>query len=246
MKLWKPTRLLAAVTAPLLLAACLLQPGKFTSALTIKSDRSFTFAYKGEVIAIDPSETMASSFGASSSDSANEEPSDEEKAAKAEEKARKAREAAENEVKRKAVAEALSKEAGYRSASYLGNGKYMIDYEISGKLDHNFIYPFNSDAEIVFPFIAIELRKDGSVRMVAPAYTGSNSKAGSSPAGMPGKNEALDGTFTLTTDAEITMHNNEAGPQPGAGGARTITWRVTPLTKDAPTAALRLAPLSAK
>lgn len=242
MKFRTLTYLAAAIVAPLLLAGCLLQPGKFTSVLTVKADRSFTFAYKGEVIAFDPSEAMEAGFGASSANE-NEDLGDEEKAAKAEEKARKAREAAENEVKRKAIAEALSKEAGYRSATYLGNGKFMIDYEISGTLDHNFIYPFNSDAEIVFPFIAVELRRDGSVRMVAPAYSGSNGKAGSAPAGMPSRNEALDGTFTLATDAGITMHNNEAGPQLGPDGMKTITWRVTPLTKDAPTAAMRLAPL---
>lgn len=240
------TRLLAMLAVPLLLMGCLLQPGKFSSALTVRADRNFTFAYKGEVIAVDPSESMAASFGSLSADATNEDSSEAERAAKAEEKARKAKEAAENEVKRKAVAEALSKEAGYRSATYLGNGRFLIDYEISGRLDHNFIYPFNSDAEILFPFIAIELRKDGSVRMVAPAYTGSTSKAGSSAAGMPGRNDALDGTFTLTTDAEITMHNSEAGPQPAPGGMKMITWRVTPLTRDAPTAALRLAPLPAK
>jgi len=55
------------------------------------------------------------------------------------------------------------------------------------------------------------------------------------------RNEALDGTFTLTTDAEIGMHNEEGGAQPGPGGMKTLTWRVTPLTRDAPTASLRLA-----
>lgn len=245
MKLTRLTHLAVALALPLLLAGCLLQPGKFTSALTVKADRSFTFAYKGEVIAIDPSEAMESRLGASS-DESDADQSEEEKAAKGETKARKAREAAETEVKRKAIAEALTREAGYRSATYVGDGKFLIDYEISGRLDHNFIYPFNSDAEIVFPFIAVELRKDGSVRMVAPAFSGSESKAAAGASGMPSKNEAIDGQFTLTTDAEIVMHNNEAGPKPGPGGMTTITWRVTPLTKDAPTAALRLKPLAVK
>ena len=50
---------------------------------------------------------------------------------------------------------------------------------------------------------------------------------------------ALDGTFTLDTDAEIVSQNNEDGPQP-AGGRKTISWKVSPLTRDAPTAVLRL------
>lgn len=235
----KLMRIVTALAAPILLSACLLQPAKFTSALTVKADRSFTFAYKGEVIALDPAEMMGSSLGGTASEGDDADLTAEQKAAKAAEKAEKAKEAADNEVKRKAVAEALMKEAGYRAVTYLGNGKYLIDYEISGKLDHGFVYPFNTDAEILFPFIALEVRKDGSVRMTAPAFTGSTSQAGAA-SGMPSRNDALDGTFTLTTNAEIAMHNNEAGPQPGPGGTRTLTWRVTPLTKDAPTASLRL------
>ena len=240
----KLTRIVAALAAPLLLGACLLQPARFTSALTVKADRSFTFAYKGEVVAIDPSEAMASSLGASSSTSDDSDLTAEQKAEKAAERAaeraEKAKEAAEKEGKNRAVAEALAKEAGYRSVSYLGKGKYLIDYEISGRLDHGFVYPFNTDAEIVFPFIALEVRKDGSVRMTAPAFAGSTSQAGAA-SGMPSRNEAIDGTFTLTTNAEIAMHNNEAGPQAGPGGTRMLSWRITPLTKDAPTASLRLA-----
>ncbi|SNS56597.1 hypothetical protein SAMN06295912_10956 [Sphingomonas laterariae] len=233
-------RIAAALAAPMLLAGCLLQPGKFSSGLTVKADRSYSFAYKGEVYALDPSEMMESSLGSIGSDTDEGELTDEQKAEKAAEKAQKAKEKAETEVKRKAVAEALMKETGYRSVVYLGNGKYLIDYEISGKLDHSFVYPFNSDAEIVLPFIAVELRKDGSVRVSAPAFAGSTDQRASAP-GMPSRNDVLDGSFTLTTDAEIVMHNEESGVQPGAGGMKTLTWRVTPLTKDAPKASLRLA-----
>src|SRR5436305_2070124 len=42
-----------ALAAPLMLASCLFVPGKFESALTIHADRSFTFAYVGEVMAVD-------------------------------------------------------------------------------------------------------------------------------------------------------------------------------------------------
>jgi len=38
-------RLAALIAAPLLLAGCLLTPGKFTSKLTINADRGFTYAY---------------------------------------------------------------------------------------------------------------------------------------------------------------------------------------------------------
>ena len=45
-------RIAAASCLPLLLAGCLLAPGRFTSSLDIRADRSFTFAYQGEVHAV--------------------------------------------------------------------------------------------------------------------------------------------------------------------------------------------------
>jgi hypothetical protein len=235
----KWTRLALALAAPLLLVGCLFQPGKFTSTMTINADRSFAFTYKGEVIASDPGEAM----GMSTADAPATD--DKEAAAAAQEKKRK--DAAERETKLKAVAEALSKEEGYRSAQYVGNGKFLIDYATSGTLTHNFVYPFNSDAQMILPFVMVELRKGGVVRLMAPAFAATQSQS----AGMPGMggmgpmgggdtNKALDGTFTLTTNATLVMHNNEDGPKE-AGAVKTLVWRATPLTQNAPMAVLKLA-----
>src|SRR3546814_9531679 len=91
------TSLLIAAVA-LLLAACVLSPGKFESDLTIGQDRSFTFRYQGEVIAIDPTsaiENMPTTGGEKDS------------AALAAEKAEKATKEAERDAKYKAMVEAL-------------------------------------------------------------------------------------------------------------------------------------------
>lgn len=226
-------RIVAALAVPLLLTGCLLTPGKFTSDLRINADRSFTFAYRGEVIAVDPSRSMPTATPAA----------DEDAASAAQRKADLAKAEGELETKRRAVADALGKEAGYRSVTYVGKGKYLIDYAISGVLTHSFVYPFNLDGEVVFPFIAIEVRKDGAVRVKAPAF-GDNSQGtpdmGMGAMGGQNSSAALrDGVFTLTTDAEIVMHNNEDGIKP-AGGAKALTWKVTPLTKDPPVAVLKL------
>lgn len=245
-------RLALAIVVPLLLTGCLLTPGKFDSRLTVNADRSFTFAYKGEVIAIDPGDEMGKALkeGDKDADSTEDSDADSEGEATKEEsgftpiafqekdKAETDADAdADKERKHRAVAEALSKEAGYRSVQYLGDGKYLIDYEISGTLDHNFVYPYNLDAEIMFPFIAIELRKNGTVRVKAPAF--GNESTGDST---PGKSEAtkhLDGTFTLDTNAEIVSQNNEDGVST-ANGRKTIVWKATPLSKAAPSAVLRM------
>src|SRR3546814_9979458 len=65
-------------------------------------------------------------------------------------------------AERRAIAEALSNEVGYRAAEYLGDGKFRVDYAISGRLDRGFVYPVNVDAEAVIPWIAVEVRKDGT------------------------------------------------------------------------------------
>jgi hypothetical protein len=51
--------------------------------------------------------------------------------------------------------------------------------------------------------------------------------------------DKMDGTFVLDTDAEIVSTNNEDGAQ-AAGARKLLSWNVTPLTRDAPTAVLRV------
>lgn len=216
-------KLVAALALPLLLAACLLTPGKFTSSLDVHADRSFAFAYKGEVIALDPEGTMNSGDG---DDAVKVKP-----------------DPAEKETKLRAIAAALARETGYKSVVYQGKGKFLIDYAVSGTLTHNFLFPFNSDAQAVFPFVMVELRQGNIVRVRAPGFA-SNSDKDPTGMGMGGGGanaaKALDGLFTLTTDAEIISQNSEDGAT-GAGASKSIAWRATPLTKEAPSATLRLA-----
>ncbi|GAO40565.1 hypothetical protein SCH01S_48_02270 [Sphingomonas changbaiensis NBRC 104936] len=213
-------RLAALIAAPLLLTGCLLTPGKFTSKLTINADRSFTYAYAGEVYALDPNTSMGEAGTDRATDSAAKK--------------------AETDAKKRAIADALGKEAGYRSVRYLGDGKFLIDYEISGRLDHNFVYPFNLDAQAIVPFVAVELRANGTVRVKAPGFA-KDSKDQAGPMGgmADSSSDKLDGRFVLDTDAEIVSTNNEDGVQ-GAGGRKVLSWKVSPLTRDAPTAVLRV------
>lgn len=230
-------RILVALAAALALPSCLLTPGKFTSDLTISADRNFSFTYAGEVIAVDPSSGMK---GLSDGETPAADATDEEKKAAADKKVEVAKASAELETKRRAMAEALAKEDGYRSVRYQGNGKYLIDYAITGRLDHSFLFPFNSDAEVAIPFIALEVRKDGAVRIKAPAF-GKSAKPGGMDLPMGDSTSLAEGVFTVTTDAEIVMHNNEDGVK-AAGGKKALVWHVTPLSKDAPVAVLRLKP----
>lgn len=213
--------LLIALAAPLLLTGCLLAPGKFTSTLDIRADRSFTFTYAGEVIAPKPDTPGA----------------EEDKAV----------DPAEERKRMQTLADALSKEYGFRSVSYAGDDRLAIDYSISGRLTHGFVFPFNPDAEVLVPFLMIELRGKDGVRVKAPGFAKDGQASISAPGfGPPAggqTNDRIDGTFTLTTDATIVSQNQEEGATRTSDGRSQVAWRITPLTKDAPVAVLRVAPL---
>ncbi|HEX7857497.1 MAG TPA: hypothetical protein VF503_27770 [Sphingobium sp.] len=243
-------RLLATLTLLLPLSSCYLAPGKFTSTLDIRKDRSFTFTYVGEVIA--PPDSDFLSDKKADGDSGEDKPpqangtsllkiaSPDDKAA---DKLAKPETAA-TRTKMEALAQTLSKEYGFRSVRYLGNAHFTVDYAISSKLTHAFIFPFNVDGEIIIPFIAIELRGADRVRMKAPGYAADEDKAGGmsglgSPTGKSPSSE-LNGTFTLTTDAEIISQNQENGTTTLPDGRKRIVWTATPQTKDAPLASLKL------
>lgn len=247
------TRALSALL-PMLLSACLVTPGKFESTLDIQADRSFTFTYRGEIIATD----MGKGLGGM--DVPDDDGSDDDAApttqdsvyrtalfrrtsGEAGEQSFANRKDAGDDAKMRAIADALTREKGFRAARYMGDHKFEIDYAISGRLDHAFLFPFNTDAQIVLPFVAVELRGADRVRVKAPGFSTSYDKS-QSP-GMGGSDDdaakALDGTFTLTTNAEIVAQNQEDGAQDTPQG-KQIVWKVTPMTADAPGATLRLKP----
>jgi hypothetical protein len=238
-------RWLLVLIAPLLLTSCLLVPTRFQASLDIQPDRSFTFAYVGEVqlMKSNPPSMPESPFNEGEAEGGSEEAvmfkiSDETESAESTES---------DEAQLQRLAEALSKEYGYRSARYIGDRKLAIDYRISGRLDHGFVFPFNPDGEIVMPFLAIELRGKDRVRVKAPGFAADSDASAGPMGGMMTGSESpgalLDGTFTLTTGAEIVSQNQEDGAETMTYGRRQIVWKITPATKDAPMAVLKVAPL---
>lgn len=231
--------------AALTLSSCILSPGKFVSTLHIAKDRSFTFTYVGEVILLDPASAMQQGMqdglaGAAPSD--EEGMSDEDdvvaNVAAPVTPAAPAAETAQQIAEAKAIAEALSKEVGYRSVEYLGKNKFRVDYAMTGKLDRSFAYPINLDAKSIIPWLVVEVRKDRTARFQAIAFGDQDMDMGSAAKPDSGPKER-DGTFTFTTDAELVMQNNEEGMAPGAG--KKVVWRVTPASKTVPTAVVRFA-----
>lgn len=226
------TRITAALAPLVFLSGCLLSPGKFTSSMDIRKDGTFSFAYVGEVIVTEPSNSMSDVASGEEDKTSSAAPA---KSAKAK------KEAAE---KTKAIADALAKEKGFRSVRVVGPDRLSVDYQISGRMDHSFLFPFNIDAKAIIPFLAVEVRADGKVRMMAPGFGEEAGGAAAGPmGGMGGGGGAKErnGTFTLTTDAEIVSQNQEDGATNTPRG-KQIVWTITPETRAAPMAVLKLAP----
>ena len=240
--------------AALTLSSCILSPGKFVSTLHIGKDRSFTFTYVGEVILLDPASAMqkgmeeglagaaepaeggmvdldADAIGNLTDDVTGNMAQPPKTTAPAAESAQSVAEA-------RAVAEALSKEVGYRSVEYLGKNRFRVDYSMAGRLDRSFVYPVNMDAKSIIPWIAIEVRKDRTARVMAIAF-GDQDMDMSAAAKPDSQPKERSGTFTFTTDAELVMQNNEEGMAPGPG--KKVVWKVTPASKTVPTAVVRFA-----
>jgi hypothetical protein len=248
--------LAAAILLPLMLASCLFMPGKFDSTLTIHKDRSFTFTYKGEVMALDLDdagkglgdmsggdavEENATVVEESATDNATDVTSDETPEQKAADAAAKK---AEKDAQYREVAAQLAKEAGYRTIEYRGDGVFYVDYAISGVLGHNFVYPYNLDTMMVFPWVSVELRGKDAVRVKATGFAKQDLSGMGVPSAPGGAKQTskVNGTFTLTTDAGVVSQNNEDGAET-VGSNTVITWHVTPTTPDAPMAVLRVKPL---
>lgn len=227
------TRICAALVPLLALSGCLFAPGAFTSSLDVRKDGAFTFAYVGEVIVTEPSDQMPDATAAEGDEGKATSPAPAKSAQAKKDAAQKLR----------AIADALAKEKGFRSVRVIGDSKLSVDYQISGRLDHSFVFPFNIDAKSIVPFVAVEVRADGKVRMMAPGF---GEEPGGAPAGpmggMGGSGGAKErnGTFTLTTDAEIISQNQEDGAKDSPRG-KQIVWTITPDTRAAPMAVLKLA-----
>lgn len=155
------------------------------------------------------------------------------------------------------LADRLRKQAGWKKVEYKGDGLFLVDFAISGRLDHDFQFPTMERFPMANTFVVLNKRADGAVRMDAPAFgqpgqgnpmANLGQLAAMGAAMGPGKSGAdeampklpeLNGTLVLTTNGTILANNTEDGPVAGTNGQR-LEWQVSPRTTAAPTALVRL------
>lgn len=262
-------RLIGALAAPLLLTGCLLSPGKFGSTLDLKRDGSFTFTYVGEIVVTDMTPPPAE-FSASPCFS--EETGDERACTEAE-LAQQRKDFDEAQANGKGDAgmaasamtggmgnldddesiaefvEQLRKQQGWNKVSYRGNRIIDVEYAITGTAAHGFSFPMVDGGNAIMPFITVIKRKDGSVKVSAPAYSGEPSGGdmgalgaitSAGDAGGKPPQPKPQGIFTLTTDGRILTNNTEDGPAV-SGTDSTLKWVVNARLKKGPEALIGLA-----
>lgn len=267
----------AVIALGLLLSACLLTPGKFTSTLDVRKDGRFTFTYLGELYFLSPDEM---SDKASKSEDATFQPDpctaddgatrdcssaeldQQMRQWEEREKSRASGETAQmaamfggknmdDPQTAQEFARSLERQQGWRRVTYKGKGLFDVDYAISGTLSHDFVFPVMEQFPIVTPFVQMSLRKDGSVRIDAPAFAsgaagGPLKSLGAMASSDPTKKSKapnfpkMDGTFTIISDGQILANNTDEGAQQTAAGDRLL-WKVNDKTAAAPTALIRLA-----
>lgn len=155
----------------------------------------------------------------------------------------------------------IKKQKGWRDVVHKGDGLFMVDYAISGRIDQDFTFPVIEKVQGVTPFIVATTRANNAVRIDAPAFAAGGQggfmsgsmggllpiiqalgAAGDSEEGkMLGSLPRPEGTFTIRTDGEILTNNTEDGPSV-AGAMRVLEWTINARRDRAPEALIMLTP----
>ncbi len=263
-------RALAILTASalaLLVAACVFAPGRFTSRLDVLADRTFTFRYTGQLIMVPLKEEADKAAKPFEPEPCEDEESGEDRACTAAEIAEQKEQASQTlsqsaQMSRallggidpsdpqagRDLADKLRRRQGWNKVDYLGNGIFDVDYVATGKLDHEFVFPVFEEFPMTNAFVQITPRKDGSVRINAPAFGPENANPatrGMGPAAglasdeSTGPTQYADGTFAIHTNGKILANNTDEGPAQ-MGNDQVLSWAVNPHIPAAPTALIQL------
>lgn len=152
------------------------------------------------------------------------------------------------------LAARLRRQAGWQQVESKGDGLFDVRFSLTGRIDHDFLFPTIEGFPMVNSFVVVTRRVDGAVRIDAPGFAPQASgnplqgmMAGLGAIPVPPGDEAetapalprIDGTFTITTDGEILANNTDEGGRPVATG-RALSWSINARTKAAPTALIRI------
>lgn len=188
-----------AATAAVLLAACVLAPGKFDATLDLRRDGRFTFTYSGQIHMLALSKMAEQSAG--SQEFAPQACYDDEtfderectRAELAEQRAAWDADAPAREAKAKDDAEIaramlggidpsdpkaadefaarLRRQEGWKKVEHKGDGLFEVEFAITSQLGHDFVFPTIERFPMANAFVQVNLRQGRQVRVDAPAFS---------------------------------------------------------------------------
>jgi hypothetical protein len=154
-----------------------------------------------------------------------------------------------DEAANQKIAANMMKYDGWKSVTYRGKGVFDVDYQLTSKAGHDFLFPLLPQGDFIIPFVALRKREGGTIGVNAPALVGGGIKAlasrgqalGRMAGGkdLQGMGSLTKGTFTLTTDGEILTNNTDDGPTKDPKG-RKLVWEIGPQTEKIPEALIKL------
>jgi hypothetical protein len=222
-----------ALVAPLLLAGCLLIPGKFESQLQLMNDGTYNFTYVGQMQLADDGKTEDPESETTDTDASGTSAAEEEE----EEEEEEQKNAAVRSIFGGAVpgddeglkkfAEQLAKYDGWNKVEYMGDNLFEVEYAVSGTFDRMFAFPTIPGSTMQFPFVQVIRRNGGELEILTPAMGGPGGLAGTMGPMPMGKTkmQPIDGTFTIVTDGEVLSNNTEDGLAT-SGSMKNMRWKV--------------------
>ncbi|ASK88370.1 hypothetical protein [Sphingorhabdus sp. SMR4y] len=236
-----------ALIAPMLLAGCLLVPGKFDSQLRLMNDGTYSFTYIGQMqLAEGKGDAVASQSASADDEETDSNSSDDDQ-----------KNAAMRSIFGGAVpgddegltifAEKLAKYDGWNKVEYMGNNLFEVEYAVSGTFDRMLAFPTIPGAIMQFPFVQIIRRDDGELEVLTPAMAGAGGLASTmgplamGSANAKSKAQPIDGTFTIVTDGAVLSNNTEDGLTL-EGRMKKMRWKVdaTSVADGSPRAIIKL------
>jgi len=223
-------KLVAALSIPLLLAGCLLIPGKFESQLRLMNDGTYVFTYDGQMqLAEGDGKPMSPSSADMDDDSGERGEKENEQKTAAMRSIFGGAVPGDDEGLKKFAAQ-LAKYDGWNKVEYVGDNLFEVEYRISGNFDQMFAFPTIPGASMQFPFVQIIRRNSGELEISTPAMAGPGGLAGTMspmPLGGSGKRKVqpIDGRFTIETDGEILSNNTPDGYR-SEDAVKKLQWKV--------------------
>jgi len=156
------------------------------------------------------------------------------------------------------LAERLRRQEGWNRVEYKGDGLFEVEFSLTSKMGHDFIFPTLERFPMTNNFVVANLRQGNVVRIEAPGFapqsaanpfsgmtTGMSAvfAAAAADSGGQGAPEIpeMDGTFRIVTDGRILANNTDEGPTAGPGG-EVLEWKINSRTPAAPMALIQLGP----